>query len=172
MGWLGQWSRRNCYGESAFLFVLALYDLLVFSSGQYSFARCWLIWMQSCALCPFGLTCQQLARSGTLGTLWDWRMNIFHVYINALWFCDNFLLGNFTPPSVAQSWACHTARQGHNMQCQYACAIIPISVIAWVVTGWSVTGADDNMARASLGRATLCCSCANYEVCNQDISIW
>ena len=25
------------------LFVLALYDLLVFSSGQYSFARCWLI---------------------------------------------------------------------------------------------------------------------------------
>ena len=45
--------------------------LLVFSSGQYSFARCWLIWMQFCALCPFGLTCQQLARSGTLGTLWD-----------------------------------------------------------------------------------------------------
>ena len=53
-GMVGAMTTTKLLWRKCFLIVLDLYDLLVFSSGQYSFARCWLIWMQSCSCVPSG----------------------------------------------------------------------------------------------------------------------
>ena len=69
---------------------------------------------QCCALCPFGLTCKRF------GMVWDARnvvglMNDIFLY-NIV--CSvNFIifsLGSLASPTVALSWACRTAQQGHN----------------------------------------------------------
>lgn len=71
--------------------------------------------LSCCALCPFGSTVQQMARSDDVGT---WGDANEHFFLNIVTFCVPFLVNFYCGNcllSFALPWLCHNVWQGHNM---------------------------------------------------------